>query len=152
MLYICSVEGKCYPTITFYIMTLQIFSARKYSTRLKATIQGTGKLGFTAETSKSLQLSPDSCIKIASDGSDEGTLYLIVCNGPDDDGFRVNYISKYYSLPTTVLFKELGIDYVNNTVMFDLVRVPALDEEVEGKVYRMDKRLKPKNKKEADMR
>lgn len=133
-------------------MTLQILSAKKYSTRLKVTIQGTGKLGFTAETAKTLQLSPDSYIKIACDADQNDALYLIVCNIPDDDGFKVSYISKYYSLPTTVLFKELGIDYVNNTVMFDLVRIPALDKEADGTVYRMDKRSNPKNKKEADMK
>ena len=99
-----------------------------------------------------MQLSPDSYIKIACDRDQNDALYLIVCNSPDDDGFKVNYVSKYYSLPTTVLFKELGIDYVNNTVMFDLIRIPALDEEVDGTVFRMDKRLNPKNKKEADMR
>ena len=133
-------------------MILQVYSAKKYSARLKATIQCTGKLGFTAETSKSLQLSPDSYIKIACDGSQNDVLYLIVCNSPDDDGFKVSYVSKYYSLPTAALFKELGIDYVNNTVMFDLVRIPMLDEEADGTVYRMDKRTNPKNKKEADMR
>lgn len=133
-------------------MALQILSAKKYGIRLKATIQGTGKLGFTAETAKILQLSPESYIKIAYDGEQTDTLYLIVCNNPDEDGFKVSYVSKYYSLPTTLLFRELGFDYINNTVMFDLVHVPALDEEADGTVYRMDKRTKPKNKKEADMR
>ena len=116
------------------------------------TIQGTGRLGFTAETAKSLELSPDSFIKIAQDEDQTDALYMIVCREPDEDGFKVSCISGYYSLPTTMLFKELGVDYKNNTVMYDLTREPLLDEEVGGKVYRMDKRENPKKKKEVAMR
>lgn len=132
-------------------MALKIYSAKDYSTKLKCTIQQTGKLGFTAGTAKMLHLSPESFIKIASDEEQEESMYLVVCNGMDDDGFKVDLISGYYSLPTTVLFNELGIDYKHYTVMYDLTREAAFDNEAGGTVYKMSKRINAKKKKEADM-
>lgn len=131
-------------------MALKVFSAKQYSVKLKCTIQNTGKLGFTSGTAKVLQLTPDSFIKIAAD-DEQKVLYLIVCDGPDEDGFQVDYISSYYSLPTTVLFNELGIDYKHYTVMYDLSREASLDAEVGGTVYKMTKRVNEKKKKEGDM-
>ena len=133
-------------------MALSVFSAKNYSTKLKVTIQGTGKLGFTAETAKALALSADSYIKIAGDDEEKDRLYMIVCSGPDEDGFKVNCVSGYYSLPTTMLFNELGIDYTHFTVMFDLSRESRLDEEAGGMVYKMTKRQNPKKKKEVAMK
>lgn len=132
-------------------MALKVYSAKQYSVKLKCTIQNTGKLGFTSGTAKVLGLTPDSYIKIASDDEQVGVKYLIVCNGPDEDGFNVDYISGYYSLPTTVLFNELGIDYKNFTIMFDLSREASLDIEAGGTVYKITKRENQKKKKEADM-
>jgi hypothetical protein len=132
-------------------MALKVYSAKQYSVKLKCTIQNTGKLGFTSGTAKVLQLTPESYIKIASDDAHVDNLYLIVCNKPDEDGFNVDYISKYYSLPTTVLFNELGVDYKNYTVIYDLTRDASLDAEAGGTVYKMMKRINEKKKKEADM-
>lgn len=131
-------------------MALKVFSAKQYSTKLKCTIQNTGKLGFTSGTAKVLQLTPESYVKIAAD-DEQNMLYLIVCDGADEDGFQVDFISNYYSLPTTVLFNELGIDYKNYTVMYDLSREASLDAEAGGTVYKMAKRVNEKKKKEADM-
>lgn len=132
-------------------MAIKVYSAKQYSVKLKCTIQSTGKLGFTAGTAKVLQLNPESYIKIAGDDETTGLLYLIVCIEPDEEGFKVDYSSGYYSLPTTVLFNELGIDYKNYTVMYDLTRDASLDATVGGMVYKMIKRVNKKNKKEADM-
>lgn len=132
-------------------MALKVYSAKQYSVKLKCTIQNTGKLGFTSGTAKVLKLNPDSYIKIASDEEQVELMYLIVCNEPDEDAFNVDFISGYYSLPTSVLFNELGIDYKKYTVMYDLVRDTSLDEEVNGTVYKMMKRTNERKKKEADM-
>lgn len=133
-------------------MTLSIYSAKNYSTKLKVTVQKTGKLGFTADTAISLHLTPDTCIKIARDEEQTDNLYMIVCDEPDEDGFKVSLNSGYYSLPTTMLIKELGLDYNHYTVIFDLSRESSFDEEAGGKVYKMAKRQNPKKKKEVAMR
>ena len=125
-------------------MSLKVYSARQYSVKLKCTIQNTGKLGFTSGTATVLRLTPESFIKIA--GDENNNMYLIVCNEPDEDGFRVDFISGYYSLPTTVLFNELGIDYKGYTVMYDLTREASVDVEAGGTVYKMAKRVNEKKK------
>ena len=131
-------------------MSLKVYSARQYSVKLKCTSQNTGKLGFTSGTATVLKLTPESFIKIAGDENDN--MFLIVCNAPDEDGFKVDFISGYYSLPTTVLFNELGIDYKSYTVMYDLIREASLDVEADGTVYKMAKRVNEKKNKEAVMK
>lgn len=131
-------------------MALKVYSAKQYSVKLKCTIQNTGKLGFTSGTAKVLNLCPDSYIKIAIDDEHPDYLYLVVCKEPDEDGFKVDLISGYYSLPTTVLFNELGIDYKGYTVMYDMSREASLDEEARGTVYKMSKRINLKKKKEEE--
>ena len=37
-------------------MNIQVLSAKKYSQKLKVTIQATGKLGFSDETAKEMEL------------------------------------------------------------------------------------------------
>lgn len=133
-------------------MKLKIYSAKNYGTKLKVTIQETGKLGFTKETAESLQLSNDTYIKIAEDEETQGDLYMIVCNKKDEDGFKANCNAGYYSLYTTILFKEMGIDFVNQTVIFDLSREEKLDKDVDGRVYKMHKRIKNKKRKEDGTR
>lgn len=131
-------------------MALKVYSAKQYSVKLKCTIQNTGRLGFTAGTAKVLGLHPESYIKIAADDEHPDIMYLVVCYDYDEDGFKVDYISGYYSLPTTVLFNELGVNYKEYTIMFDLTRDASLDVEAKGTVYRMAKRSNLKRKKEAE--
>lgn len=133
-------------------MSISIYSAKQYSAKLKATIQATGKLGFTTETASALGLSNDTYIKIASDDELADTFYMIVCEGKDEDGFKVHSASGYFYLPTTRLFNDINIDYKNYTVIFDLSREPKLDNEAGGKVYKMNKRQNAKKKKEAIMK
>ena len=130
-------------------MALTVFSAKNYSAKLKVTVQATGKLGFTSETAKSLNLSPETYIKIASEEGDANLLYMILCPNPDDDGFKVSRISGYYSLPIASLLTELGIDYKTKTVIFDLSRESSLDGEAGGIVYKMNKREKQRKKEVA---
>lgn len=135
-----------------YRTTMKFYSAKDYSTKLKVTIQATGKLGFTAGTASALHLTPDSHVKLAGDETGTALLYLVVCPDTDEDGFKVDFTSGYYSLPTTVLFNELGIDYESYTFMYDLTRESSLDEEAGGVVYKMkERKIKRKEKKEANM-
>ena len=47
------------------------------------------------------------------------------------------------------MFDTLGFDYENGNVMFDLVRQPSLDNDLQGQVYRMKQRT-IKNRKEKN--
>ena len=123
------------------------YSAKKYSAKLKVTIQATGKLGFTDDTAKELELSTQTYIKLGGDESDPDVMYLVVLQEANDDAFKVCKAGDYYYLPTTVLFLSLGYDFRNKTIIFDLTRAKEFDEEFGGTVYKLNKRESDKKKK-----
>lgn len=120
-------------------MELEILSAEKYSTKLKATIQATGRLGFTESTASFLRLSKTRFAKFAQE-KETGGLYLCVCDKKCPDSFEIRTSGKYYYVPTTILFDMIGFDYINKTIMFDLVRFTDYDDIMGGDVYKMNKR------------
>ena len=120
-------------------MAIQILSARKYATVLKVTIQKTGRLGFTDETAKALDLQSGKFAKFAQDDENE-SLYLIIINEANEDAFEVRVSSGYYYIPAKTLFDALGFNYENSNIMFDLIRKPSLDDDLQGQVYFMKQR------------
>lgn len=115
-----------------------------FTEKLKATIQKTGRLGFTDETAKVLNLQNMKCAKFARDDKDSKILYLVLCEEEQNNSFRVVKSGAYFYLPTKLMFDAFDFDYINNVVMFDLVRMSSLDNEIGGIVYKMCKRLKTK--------
>ena len=111
-------------------MTIKILSAKEFATKLKATIQASGRLGFTGETAIALNLKAGKFAKFAKD-DENGALYLIII--------------------TKVMFDTLGYDYENNTIMFDLVRQISLDKDLQGQVYFMKQRQTRNKDKKNDI-
>jgi len=129
-------------------MSITILSAKQFAIKLKATIQASGRLGFTAETAAALDLKSGKFAKFAKD-DENGCLYLIIINEGSEDAFSIRESSGYFYVPTKVMFDTLGFDYENGNVMFDLVRQPSLDNDLQGQVYRMKQRA-IKNRKEKN--
>ena len=128
-------------------MAITILSAKQFATKLKATIQASGRLGFTAETATALGLESGKFAKFAKDDEKE-SLYLIIINESNEDAFEIRVSSGYYYVPTKVMFDTLGFNYENGNIMFDLVRQPSLDDDLQGQVYYMKQRpIKNKDKK-----
>jgi len=128
-------------------MAITILSAKQFATKLKATIQASGRLGFTAETATALGLESGKYAKFAKD-DEKDSLYLIIINESNEDAFEIRLSSNYYYVPTKVMFDTLGYDYENGNIMFDLVRQPSLDDDLQGQVYFMKQRpIKNKEKK-----
>lgn len=125
---------------------IRFYSAKQYSAKLKVTIQSTGKLGFTDDTAKELDLSPQTYIKLGADESNPDVMYLVVLPIANDDAFKVCKAGNYFYLPTTMLFLSLGYDFRNKTIIFDLTRSAEFDEEFGGKVYKLNKRESDKKK------
>ena len=127
-------------------MAITILSAKQFATKLKATIQASGRLGFTAETATALGLESGKFAKFAKDDEKE-SLYLIIINESNEDAFEIRVSSGYYYVPTKVMFDTLGFNYENGNIMFDLVRQPSLDDDLQGQVYFMKQRqIKNKDK------
>ncbi len=124
---------------------MKILSAKKYGVKLKATIQATGKLGFTKATSDALLFAERKYIKF-SQSEDESNLFLSVSSEPDEDAFKLSISSGYYSLNTKALFDALSFNYEDSTVIFDLHRAASFDEELQGEAYKMVPRITKKEK------
>ena len=78
-------------------MALIFYKNEAAPSRLKATIQRTGKLGFTEATAIHLQFKENSIVQFAEDDQNKGTLYLI--NAPDSQDetvFKVCKAGRYF--------------------------------------------------------
>ena len=121
-------------------MAIKIISAKRFATKLKVTIQKSGRLGFTEETARYLNLDNEKFAKFAQD-DENGALYLIIYDMRDEDSFDIRSSSGYYYVSAKMMFDSLGMDYEKNVIMFDLVRKPSLDETLEGQVFLMKTRI-----------
>ena len=131
-------------------MTIKILSAKQFATKLKATIQASGRLGFTAETATALGFESGKFAKFAKD-DENGSLYLIINSERSEDAFEIRVSSGYYYVPTKVMFDTLGYNYENGNIMFDLVRQPSLDDDLQGQVYFMKQRTNKYRKEKNDI-
>lgn len=122
-------------------MIKQIFNASEMQQKkLKATIQKTGKLGFTADTIEELKLKSRSGVRIANDDENPNILYLAVLDTIDETAFLVMKSGAYCYLNTKPLFDSLGMKYDKENIMFDLVRYREGDNIMGGDCYKMSKR------------
>ncbi len=129
---------------------MRLLSAKRYGIKLKATIQASGKLGFPKATSDILRFSERQYVYFLLD--DNGLdLYMVILNEGNEDAFKVITSSGYYSLNTTSIFNELQYDYKSQTIIFDLVRAPSLDEQYGGEAYKMVKRVNKESKINQDI-
>ena len=130
-------------------MAINIISAKQFATKLKVTIQASGRLGFTDETSKALDLPSGKFAKFAQD-NEKSLLYLIIIKIGDEDAFPIRESSGYFYVPAKQMFDMLGFDYENNTIMFDLIRQPSLDDDLQGQVYLMKQRSNRRKEKKNE--
>lgn len=120
---------------------ISIIKTSEFNVKLKVTIHSSGRLGFTADTAEKLRLSEDIYIKFANDDENENELFMIFVTEPDEDTFKVIRSGKYFYLPTTAMFQSFGYDFKKYNIMFDMVRMSDYDEIVNGKVYKLNKRV-----------
>ena len=131
-------------------MIAKRFDAQVYTVRLKATIQSTGRLGFTFDTMEMLKLTPECSIYLAPDDSSKRIMYMGVLRERRDDAFPVLSAGKYVYLNTRQLFETLGIDFVNNVNFYDLSRYEEGDEIMESECYKMVRRDRPRTSEDKD--
>ena len=131
-------------------MSITILSAKQFATKLKATIQASGRLGFTAETATALGFEAGKFAKFAKD-DENNSLYLIIISERSEDAFEIRVSSGYYYVSTKVMIDTLGFNYENGNIMFDLVRQPSLDNDLQGQVYFMKQRQIKNREKKNDI-
>lgn len=115
----------------------QIFDAKELTQKLKATVQRTGKLGFTAETLEALNIHQGTYIRFAEDTESKRILWMGVLQEPADNAFPVNKAGTYFYLNTIKLFEKIGIDFKKKNCMYDMERAAEYDEAIGGECYKM---------------
>ena len=118
----------------------QIFDAKELTQKLKATVQRTGKLGFTAETLEALNIHQGTYIRFAEDTESKRILWMGVLQEPADNAFPVNKAGTYFYLNTIKLFEKIGIDFKKKNCMYDMERAAEYDEAIGGECYKMQLR------------
>lgn len=132
----------------FKEMRFKILSAKQFAIKLKATIQASGRLGFTSETATALDFKSGKFAKFAQEDENK-SLYLIITDEGSEDAFSIRENGGYYYIATKVMFDTLGYNYENGNIMFDLIRQPSLDDDLQGQVFFMKQRpIKNKEKKD----
>ncbi|MCD8387828.1 MAG: hypothetical protein LUD17_13195 [Bacteroidales bacterium] len=121
---------------------IRIIDTSQFNVRLKATIQKTGRLGFTEETARVLNLSTDLCARFAMDDEQENSLFLVLSETEDSNSFRVTKSGQYYYLPTKLMFDAFGYNYKEGVIIFDLVRRAEYDATLMGRVYQLKRKEK----------
>lgn len=124
-------------------------SNKHYGIRLRCTIQSSGRLGFTEQTIKTLEITKDTAFLIYTDDKDKDLLYFVKSTPENEDAFPARQSGKYFYLNAALLFDELGIDYRTNLVSFDIRHMMQMDEEMEGATYMLRKREEPRTQTEG---
>lgn len=127
---------------TFVPMKLKFFNPNNLDKNLKATAHKTGKLGFTVDAAKKLQLSVEKTAGIGINEDDESdkSLYVIIYPDKQEGAFNISKAGKYYYINTKALFDSLRIDYIKDYVVYDISE-EVIDSQ---KVFKFKRREKAK--------
>jgi len=124
-------------------MNLTFLKTTELNVKLKCTIQASGKLGFTETTATALKFDQqERYIRFAQDTDDNNQLYMVFVSNDADGAFKVRKSGNYYYIATQALFESLGYQFKDVNYIFDLIRMPNLDEAAQGEVYKMRQREK----------
>jgi len=126
-------------------ITFKKYDASEFDKNVKATIQRSGKLGFSESAIKKLDLANKKGFIIGKNEEDpnDENLYMVLVDEESADAFRLNKAGAYYYSNTKALFDSIGMDYQHKTIIFDITQTEV---EHEGKkLYKLIKREIQKN-------
>jgi hypothetical protein len=119
-------------------MKLKFFNPREAVRNLKATAHKNGKLGFSSDAAKKMELAAGKGARIAFDeeNPNDKTLYVIISSVAMDDTFKISKAGDYYYLNARLLFEELNLDYRTESIVYDISEVM-----IDGRpIYKFTKR------------
>lgn len=103
-------------------MKLKFIAPSGLDKNIKATAHRSGKLGFSAEAALKLKLDINKYASIAINEEDanDKNLYVILSGEKKDDTFTISKAGAYYYLNAKALFDNLKVDYVKDSVVYDI--------------------------------
>lgn len=126
-------------------MKIKYFSPVDTEKNVKCTVHVTGKLGFSNNAIKQLNVGSTKYIKLGTneDDRDDKNLYMVVQDFKDSEAFKINKAGNYYYLNTKHLFDSIGIEYKRNKIIYDIQEI-----ELDGiKIYKLCMRIIERKKK-----
>lgn len=119
-------------------MKIKYYKPKAITGKVKCTIHQNGKMGFSRQAIKKMDLETNRYAKIGFNEEDENdkALYLKIQGHQDVDTYKINKAGEYFYLNTKYLFDDLNIDYVRKKIIYDIQEI----ETEEDVVYRLDKR------------
>lgn len=132
------------------MIKLAIHKASDFDRNVKATLQASGRLGFSEGAAKKLNLTGSEFFVLASneENEEDENLYGWIELNEENGGFKVNKSGDYYNINTRPLFDKLQVDYRDRetTIIFDIVDF----ENGENKIYKLIKRVQRKSTKKHE--
>ena len=113
------------------------YEGKRLTKMTRASVQKNGRLNFPPEAARQLNLSLDESLLICPMG--EKDLAVTVVGKDDPRGFTLKKTGPYFYVPFKSLMNECGIDFVNQTVVYDIIE---LNEKHDGKpVFKFNRRI-----------
>lgn len=118
---------------------LDFFNAEEITSNAKCTIHKSGKLGFSMDAIKLMEIDKSNSISIAKgpDFNETGNLYAVVNRNETDGAFKIIKAGAYYYLNTKSLFNQLEYPFQHERIMFDVVQI---NSEEGNKLFKLTRR------------
>ena len=108
---------------------LRKLDALRLQQSVKATVQFNGRLSFTLEAGKAMNLSDEKSIVIYDD-PESGDLGATISTKDDPEAFVLKKCGPYFYIAFKNYLRQAGIDYKKQKIIYDITQ---LDEEMDGK-------------------
>jgi hypothetical protein len=120
-------------------MKLKFVKPQEIDKNIKAAVHSNGKLGFSSEAAKKLELAENRGALIAlNEETSDGNLYFKLQLEPDENCFTVMKAGEYFYINTKAFFESYEIEYKKVRIIYDI-----MDFTYEGeKMYKFLKREK----------
>lgn len=118
----------------------KIVDARKFVGKCKATVQRSGRLGFTETAQDEMHLERGARLLVSDIGDGNLAVVVLPLDKADDRGFEVKRSGVYFSVNMKAFFDQRGVRYRDSSIrtIYDIVR---LDEQYQGlPVFKFTKR------------
>jgi hypothetical protein len=104
-------------------MNINFIKSSEVDKNVKCSIHKSGKLGFSSAAIEKLKLGSNKSLMIGVNDDDENDedLYMMVNEGHIENAFKISKAGEYYYANTKGLFDNLGLDYRNKTIIYDIV-------------------------------
>ncbi len=106
-------------------MKIKFFKSHELEKPFRLSVHRSGKLGFTSEAAKALELTQEKSISIGQNEEDESDarLYMVVHETVEDGAFKVAKAGAYFYLPIKLLLDNLQIPYETESIAFKMEKV-----------------------------